>query len=64
MNILPVVDFITGLCSIAFDTIIKNPEHRLNSLINNYSPKGQLILLNNPPDEVEGIVQLNTKTAE
>ena len=26
-------------------------------LFNNYSPKAQLILLNNPRDEVEGIIQ-------
>ena len=33
VNIVPIVDFITGLCSNTFDTIIKNPEHRLNRLI-------------------------------
>ena len=33
MNIVPTVDFITGLCSNTFDTIVKDPEHRLNSLI-------------------------------
>ena len=33
MNIVPIVDFITGLCSNTFDTIIKDPEHRLNRLI-------------------------------
>ena len=33
MNIVPIVDFITGLCSNTFDTIIKDPEHRLNWLI-------------------------------
>ena len=27
------------------------------SLFNNYSPKAKLILLNNPRDEVEGIIQ-------
>ena len=27
------------------------------NLFNNYSPKEKLILLNNPRDEVEGIVQ-------
>ena len=26
-------------------------------IINNYSPKAKLILLNNPQDEVEGIIQ-------
>ena len=26
-------------------------------LFNNYSPKAKLILLNNPRDEVEGIIQ-------
>ena len=33
INIVPIVDFITGLCTNTFDTIIKDPEHRLNSLI-------------------------------
>ena len=33
MNIVHTVDFITGLCSNTFDAIIKDPEHRLNSLI-------------------------------
>ena len=33
VNIVPIVDFITGLSSNTFDTIIKNPEHRLNRLI-------------------------------
>ena len=29
----------------------------LNILINNYSPKAKWLLLNNPRDEVEGIIQ-------
>ena len=33
VNIVSIVDFITGLCSNTFDTIIKDPEHRLNRLI-------------------------------
>ena len=33
VNIVPIVDFITGLCSNTFDTIINDPEHRLNRLI-------------------------------
>ena len=33
VNIVPLVDLITGLCSDTFDTIIKVPEHPLNSLI-------------------------------
>ena len=33
VNIVPIADFITGLCSNTFDTIIKDPEHRLNRLI-------------------------------
>ena len=33
INIVPIVDFITGLCTNTSDTIIKDPEHRLNSLI-------------------------------
>ena len=33
VNIVPIVDFITGLCSNTFDTIIKDPEHCLNRLI-------------------------------
>ena len=33
VNIVPIVDFITGLCSNTFDTIIKDPEHRLKRLI-------------------------------
>ena len=33
VNIVPIVDFITGLCSNTFDIIIKDPEHRLNRLI-------------------------------
>ena len=33
VNIVPIVDFITGLCSNTFDTIIKDPEQRLNRLI-------------------------------
>ena len=28
-----------------------------HGIINNYSPKAKLILLNNPGDEVEGIIQ-------
>ena len=34
VNIVPIVDFIMGLCSNTFDTIIKDPEHRLNRLNN------------------------------
>ena len=30
---------------------------RIRSVFNNYSPKAKLILLNNPRDEVEGIIQ-------
>ena len=33
VNVVPNVDFITGLCKNNFDTIIEDPEHRLNSLI-------------------------------
>ena len=33
VNIVPIVHFITRLCTNAFDTIIKDPEHHLNSLI-------------------------------
>jgi len=33
VNIVRIVDFITELCSYSLDTIIKDPEHRLNSLI-------------------------------
>ena len=33
VNIVPIVDFITGLYSCTFDTTIKVPEHRLNNLI-------------------------------
>ena len=33
VNIVPIVDFITGLCTNTFDTITKDPEHHLNSLI-------------------------------
>ena len=33
VNIVPIVDFIAGLCSNTFDTIIKDPEQRLNRLI-------------------------------
>ena len=33
VNIVPIVDFITGLGSNTFNTIIKVPEHHLNSLI-------------------------------
>ena len=33
VNIVPIVDFITRLCSNTFGTIIKDPEHRLNRLI-------------------------------
>ena len=29
VNIVPIVDFISGLCSNTFDTIIKDPEHYL-----------------------------------
>ena len=29
----------------------------VRKIINNYSPKAKLILLNNPRDEVEGIIQ-------
>ena len=38
VNIVPIVDFITGLCSNTFDTIIKDPEHRLNRLIQFSAP--------------------------
>ena len=40
VNIVPIVDFITGLCSNTFDTIIKDPEHRLNRLIQFSGPSG------------------------
>ena len=33
VNSVPTVDFITGLCSNTFDTIVKDSEHSLNSLI-------------------------------
>ena len=33
VNIVPIVDFITGPCSNTFDIIIKDPEHCLNRLI-------------------------------
>ena len=33
VNMVPIADFIMGLCTDAFDTIIKDPKHRLNSLI-------------------------------
>ena len=33
VNIVPIVDFITGPCSNTFDIIMKDPEHRLNRLI-------------------------------
>ena len=33
VNIVPIVDFITGLCKNTFNTIVKDPEHRPNSLI-------------------------------
>ena len=33
VNIVRIVDFITGLCSNSLDIIIKGPEPRLNSLI-------------------------------
>ena len=33
VNIVSIEDFITGLCTNTFDTIIKDPGHRLNSLI-------------------------------
>ena len=31
--------------------------YKVDVIFNNYSPKAQLILLNNPQDEVEGIIQ-------
>ena len=40
VNIVPIVDFIKGLCSNTFDTIIKDPEHRLNRLIQFSGPAG------------------------
>lgn len=33
MNIIPIVDFTTGLCSNTFDTIIKDPERCLHRLM-------------------------------
>ena len=33
VNIVPTLDFITGLCTNTLDTITKDPEHCLNSLI-------------------------------
>ena len=41
VNIVPIEDFITGLCRNAFDTIIKDPEHRLNRLIQFSGPSRQ-----------------------
>ena len=38
MNIVPIVDFITGLCGNTFDTIIKVLEHHPNSLISFSGP--------------------------
>ena len=40
MNIVPIVGFIKGLYSNTFDTIIKDPEHRLKSLIPFSGPSG------------------------
>ena len=33
VNIVPIVDFVTGLCTNTFDAIIKDPGHCLNTLI-------------------------------
>ena len=33
VNIVPIVDFIKGLCSNTFDIILKDPEHRLSSYL-------------------------------
>ena len=37
VNLVPIVDFITGLCSNTF-IILKDPEHRLSSLIPSGGP--------------------------
>ena len=34
-----------------------NSSREIHAMINNCSPKGKLILLNNPRDEVDGIIQ-------
>ena len=46
VNIVPVVGFITGLCSNTFDTIIKDPEHCLNRLIQFSGPSGYALRCN------------------
>ena len=46
VNIVPIVDFITGLCSNTFDTIIKDPEHCLNRLIQFSGPSGYALRRN------------------
>ena len=40
-------------CEASYGTL---PWQFCNSIFNNYSPKAKLILLNNPRDEVEGII--------
>ena len=37
--------------------IQNHASHCAEHIFNNYSPKAKLILLNNPRDEVEGIIQ-------
>ena len=48
VNIVPIVDFITGLSSNTFDIIIKDPEHRLNMyrLIQFSGPSGYALRCN------------------
>ena len=46
VNIVPIVDFIKGLCSNTFDTIINDPEHRLNRLIQFSGPAGYALRCN------------------
>ena len=46
VNIVPVVDFITGLCSNTFDATINDPEHRLNRLIQFSGPSRYVLRCN------------------
>ena len=46
VNIVPIVDFITGVFSNTFDAIIKDPEHRLNRLIQFSVPAGYALRCN------------------
>ena len=58
MILKPFHAIFNGFCELSLSIKTNNfTNHEKETIFNNYSPKAKLILLNNPRDEVEGIIQ-------